>query len=719
MKKIYFILTMAMTFGCWVFGQDVPQIEWSKNYGGTFFRDFEATSDGGYILTKRDDIKGNIQKLNADGTIQWERIFDNGNFVKPHAILQTSDGGYMFVGENAATFSGKGWISKLNSSGETEWEKSFGGTGTNFSTELLATQDGGFLVGGRSNSTGTNGGQDFWVTKVDASGEVLWQKFFGGTRSDILQDMIATTDGGFLLVGQTQIGTSSFALDYFIVKIDASGNAQWTKTYGGTGRDEAMGVIQTASGEYLVVGNSASQDGHISNPIGEFDRWLIKLDANGEKIWDKSYGGTLTENSTRFIKLSNGEFIITGLSGSTDGDVTSNYGGLDAWLTHINIDGDLTWQGNFGGSLDDYFTRGVENADGSLTLAGFSSSTDFDLSGNTQTGIWVMKFALECVAPTFEVSTENEICSGQSIELIVDTDETATVNWYDTMDGTTPIFIGNSYETSILDETTKFWVEAVSATDCVSDRTEVTVNVTPSPDLENLTTTYEICSGNEANLYANSPNNVIFWYENENDSEYLYHGNLFVTEALTENTTYWVEAYNLSTGCTSERFEVIINVSEAIVAPTAASTQEFVAGSTLADLIVEHTGTLTWYADAQLTQELPETTLVVVGTTYYVTQSAGACESSAVAILVDTFLENGNLSSDKFAYYPNPVKDVLNFKGNEIVKSVQIFDLGGKLILNQNSNSISNINLSSFPKGTYVVKVKTEKQEKVFQIIKN
>jgi len=407
------------------------------------------------------------------------------------------------------------------------------------------------------------------------------------------------------------------------------------------------------------------------------------------------------------------------------------------------------------------------------------------------------------VNPTPELIIENttvETCEGTSA--ILTANSAATVHWYDSAEATEPVFTGASYETPELFETTSYWVEAQSGEGCISERIEIIINVLPAPELEIENPEVEICLGSDAYLYAFSEGNVIFWYAGEDDTEYLYHGNNFIVEGLTETTTFWVEAYNLNTGCVSERIpvtvtvtpaadisaeetefeicagntatltaasdstvnwydtadgtepifsgeefttpilnstthywaeasgegecvsgriEFTVNVNASPDAPEAQPIQAYVEGMILADFEVEHTGTLHWYADEELTVELPDTTPVVIHTTYYVTQSLGDCESEATEIMADNFLNTGNPVKDEFAYYPNPVQDRLNFKGSKKVQSVQIFDMSGRLMMEQTSRNsgIEQLDVSSLPKGSYVVKAQTEKEVKTFKIVKN
>ena len=314
-------------------------------------------------------------------------------------------------------------------------------------------------------------------------------------------------------------------------------------------------------------------------------------------------------------------------------------------------------------------------------------------------------------------NTEVDTCEGASATLTVTSD--GTVNWYDSQDATEPVFTGNTFTTPPLTNSTTYYVEAQSGEGCVSERTEITVTVLPAPVLEVENMDIQVCSGNDAYLYAFSEGNVIFWYANEDDTEYVYHGNNFIIEGLTESTSYWVEAYNLSTGCRSERVEVTVTVNPVPDAPVAVEVQQVEEGTTLADLEVEADGELTWYADEALTIVLPETTPVEDDTTYWVTQTINGCESAATGIFVEQ-LGTSDINNAEFIYWPNPVKDKLNFDGKETVESVQVFDMSGRLLMDrQSATGITQLDVTVLSKGTYIVKAQTDKEVKTFKIVKN
>lgn len=753
-KHLLYLLLLGAGFAN---AQVAPRIEWSKTLGGIDGDsgcDVAVTPDGGYIAVGNTfmvngDVLANygnydywVAKLDAAGTIEWTKNYGGSNSDDIKKVVPTPDGGYILGGmtdSNNIDVSGTHgdywfegvwygdyqedyWIVKIDSVGTIEWQKTLGGNFREIFYDIKLTSNGGYIVSGASNSNSgdvtdshqTDGGidMDAWVVNLDSSGNILWQKAYGGyDGSSSFASIEQTSDGGYVAAGSTSAaGGDAPPLkgisDLWVVKTNETGNILWSKTYGGSRGQDAQSVKQLPGNGYIVCGVSSSADGDVTDGIDNMmTRWIIKLDDEGNLEWNRIYPdmrGSLATEVTADGNIVVGSIYMT-----------------DKHLMKIDVaTGDIIWSKTYGGSERDMIFGMSLTPEGGFVTVGSTNSTDGDVVGNHgDYDIWVVKLSPDCLVPELTINTTHRICAQSTVSLTAAV-EAATVNWYDSATAETPVFTGANFETPALTTTTSYWVEAVSGF-CKTSKTEIVVTVNPLPVLTVEETTVAICSGNEASLHAASPSNVIFWYANENDTEYVYHGNLFVTETLTTNTTFWVQAYNLLTGCTSERTAVVITVGEVLSAPTAAATQDLVSGSTLADLAVTHTGTLTWYADELLTTELPETTVVVNGTTYYVIQSAAACASSPTPILVNTFLSTVGINANQFGYYPNPVTDVLHFKGNDTVKSVQVYDLLGKLIVNQHSNAISNINLSALQQGTYILKAATDKGINTFKIVKD
>ena len=273
-----------------------------------------------------------------------------------------------------------------------EWEKVYGGDEADRAVCLVRTMDNGWLTGGRSysgvsgnKSTPNYGGHDFWVLRLDASGNKVWEGNFGGTGDDLLSPAQQTSDGGFVLAGESWSGASGNktsdligVFDFWVVRLDANGNKLWDKSYGGTGTDSASCILQTSDGGFLVGGisRSSTNGNKTSAPLGYQDYWIARLDAQGNKLWDRSYGGGANDILTDMRPMSDGGFLLAGYSDSPAGAFkgSTNYGGSDLWLVRIDANRNQLWDRGYGGTADELSARLAPAGDGGWFLGGSTLS---------------------------------------------------------------------------------------------------------------------------------------------------------------------------------------------------------------------------------------------------------------------------------------------------------------------------------------------------------
>ncbi len=406
-----------------VFSQD-PAIIWQKTIGGSsgdFSTVFEPTSDGGFILggystsnisgEKTENSNGGtdiwIVKIDGSGNIMWQNTIGGSGEDFLISLKQTSDGGYILGAGSDSNISGdktensRGdldyWIIKLNSSGTIVWQKTYGGAQPEFDAYVVETTDGGYFVGGYSDSdvsgdktVPTKGQRDYWPLKLDSSGAIVWQKSIGGSLVDRPQAAFQTSDGGFIMGGFSTSGISGNKTesnrgesDYWIVKMDSSGNVTWNKTYGGSDKDLFRNMIQTADGGYLIGGYSKSNisGDKTENSHGDYDYWFLKLDSNGNQVWQNTIGGSGIDYLRDIKQLADGTYMIAGYSNSNiSGDKTENSnGGYDYWLIRLNASGNILSQNSIGGSADESGPYIHNTNDGNLIM--FCSS-DSNISGD-------------------------------------------------------------------------------------------------------------------------------------------------------------------------------------------------------------------------------------------------------------------------------------------------------------------------------------------------
>ncbi len=402
-----------------------PSIEWQKTFGGSGDEQaysIQQTNDGGYIIAGWSssidgDLSGNagasdywIVKLNNDNTIEWQKTLGGSNFDYAHSIQQTTDGGYIIAGNSRSTGgdvtgnngSFDSWIVKLDSTGDLVWQNSLGGTEWDATNIVQQTIDGGYVFAGYTDSSdgdisGNNGERDFWLVKLDNSGDLAWQKCLGGTNEELAFSMQLTADGGFVLAGDSKssngdVSNNQGLSDYWIVKTDNTRTIEWEKTYGGSDQDIARSIQQTTDGGYIVAGYSKSSDGDVTNNYGVFDYWILKLNNIGDLEWEKTYGGSDNDTPLAVQQTTDGGYVVIGYAASLDGDVTDNHGGGDFWLIKLNNTGDLLWNKALGGSADDTPFSIQQTNDNGFIVVGYSYSTDgdvTDLQGNAD--LWVVK----------------------------------------------------------------------------------------------------------------------------------------------------------------------------------------------------------------------------------------------------------------------------------------------------------------------------------------
>lgn len=301
-----------------------------------------------------------------------------------------------------------------------EWATRLGGgqdtTGETSSPEenllsIYPHPQGGYIAAGSAAAgsdiiTGFHYGNypyDFWLTRTDDTGAVIWGKAYGGSRYDVLTAMTPTGDGGYILVGNTlssdgDISSNSDTLNQtvWVVKVNDTGALEWEKTYGGSGYDYAYSVIQTQDGGYAFAGYTTSNDGDVTVNHGEGDFWVVKLNDTGAISWEHSYGGSADDGACSIVQTPDGDYAVGGYSLSSDGDLlaTLTKGNMDYWLIKIDGLGNLLWNKCYGGSAMDQCKSMTLTADGGYILTGLSRSSDLDVN-NPVAGVsriwWTVK----------------------------------------------------------------------------------------------------------------------------------------------------------------------------------------------------------------------------------------------------------------------------------------------------------------------------------------
>jgi hypothetical protein len=287
-----------------------------------------------------------------------------------------------------------------------QWQKCYGGTNHDNTYCIEQTKDSGYIVAGATYSnngdvtgnhdtTGTH--PDYWIIKINGGGALQWQKSLGGTGDDEAYSIQQTLDGGYVVAGYStstdgDVSGNHGGGDYWVVKLTAGGAIHWQKCYGGSGYDEARCIRQTDDGGYIVAGYSTSNDGDVSANHGGGDYWVLKLDTGGAIQWQKCLGGTGSDAAFSIRQTSDGGYIVAGESTSTNDEVSGNRGGGDYWVAKLDTGGNIQWQKCLGGTAEDAATSILQTADGGYVVAGASASNDGDASGNHgEKDFWIVK----------------------------------------------------------------------------------------------------------------------------------------------------------------------------------------------------------------------------------------------------------------------------------------------------------------------------------------
>lgn len=344
-------------------------LEWKYCFGGTNGEELRSicqTTDSGYFAvgytTSSDgDVSGIhggadfwIYKLSKTGILLWQKCLGVVGDEQGKAGIQTRDGGYIVTGWTNSTDSNVTglhgsydvWVVKMDSSANVQWEKCFGGTEFDFASAIEQTTDNGFIIGGRTSSndgdvSGFHDLQDYWIFKIDSIGNLIWQKCLGGSDGEELYGIDLTNDGGCIVGGYTEsadgdISGSHGDVEAWVVKLDSTGNMQWQKCLGGSSYDVAYSVQQTSDDGFIISGYSESINGDVTGNHGGGDVWIVKLNSSGVLEWQKCLGGSSGESAYSIRQTNDDGYIIGGLSYSSDGDVTSNYGINDYWVVKLS-----------------------------------------------------------------------------------------------------------------------------------------------------------------------------------------------------------------------------------------------------------------------------------------------------------------------------------------------------------------------------------------------
>lgn len=361
---------------------------WVATYGGDEIdgvASIQQTSDGGYIVAGITNSFGAgesdflVLKLDASGGIQWQKTYGGDNRDTPTSIQQTADGGYIVAGWTDSFGVGYMdiWVLKLAGNGNVQWQKTYGGSYVDVATSIQQI-GGGYIVAGYSYTEFFGASKsDFWVLKLDSSGNIQWQKTYGGGNDEWATSIWQTGGEGYIVAGWTRSFGAGLS-DFWVLKLDSGGNVLWQKTYGSGESDHAKPIQQTSDGGYIVAGYTDSFG------AGVMDLWVLKLDSSGNVLWQNTYGGSNYDWASSIQQTSDGGYIVAGYTYSFGSGL------MDFWVLKLNSRGGVQWQKVYGGGSWDSPWSIHQTVDGGYIVAG---TTDSFGAGNAD--FWVLKLKPE------------------------------------------------------------------------------------------------------------------------------------------------------------------------------------------------------------------------------------------------------------------------------------------------------------------------------------
>lgn len=407
--KLCTLSSIALSFTLVSYGQ--YSLELSKAYGGTLeeYGTAVAISDdtnfavGGYSKSSDIWLPGNkggsdywIMQFNADGDTLWSRTYGGFNNDDLYALTYNASGGIAAFG---TTRSNDGdvlnnpsvigaWLLTLDIAGNPIISRVYAGDLGEQGVDILGLSNGyALLVQSTSpelEGAQNNGNFDVWIARTNNIGSVDWAEFLGGSDADIPAAM-ARTPGGIVIAASSNsidgdvVGNNG-GFDYWIVSVNLEGELEWAWSYGGSDDDHASDVAVADDGSIYVIGESASSDGDKTQSLGENDVWILKLDEDGNLLWERSFGGSDDDAGTQIGVLSNGLIVASANSESDDFDLDANKGLTDGWVIFLDDNGNLVQQMNYGGSEIDETAGLAVDQDDRVWITGSTNSRNQNLS---------------------------------------------------------------------------------------------------------------------------------------------------------------------------------------------------------------------------------------------------------------------------------------------------------------------------------------------------
>ena len=420
-----FTFLVSVSYSCRKEKNTAFVLPWTANppqiltFGGALNESAQAvvaTPNGGFaVLGHTQSEDGDLEEktnasfdlwllqFDAQGDLLWDRTYGGVGNERAADLVLRPEGGFVLLGSQENLEIGSPnpdlWVLGVDANGTLQWEQSFGYSGADYGTQLLATKEGSYLLSGVLDVTASNGlgnkkrtrkhaGGDYWVLKLDRSGQLLWRNYFGGLQTDTPYGLAETMDGGYLIVGSsdsadTDITNNIGSYDAWVVKINEDGQKLWERNYGGSQIDNAYGIRPAENGSFVLIGDSRSTDLPRAPNKGGADLWFWEIASDGTLLNEKTFGGSSFEVGHSIERITNKQWLIAGSSRSSEGDLMVNQGQNDLWTLVLDNKGEqVLWQQTLGGSQIDFAYDATQLSNGTVVTVGESSSADGDLIQN-------------------------------------------------------------------------------------------------------------------------------------------------------------------------------------------------------------------------------------------------------------------------------------------------------------------------------------------------
>ena len=418
------------------------ELVWSKNLGGSsndICLSICSNGESGVILMGHSSSNNApfgsnngkfdvfLQEIDGDGSLGWAKSQGTPQNELAGQLMYSENSFYQTtINYNLKEDNNNIVLSQYDLEGNVEFTTELGMKGLGFPKEIFKNNSNELFIVGNANSINSKyGGWDVFIYKLNAQGNLIWDKYFGGNQYDAVETVLELEDGSLILTGFTYsknaFGNVSFGKkDAWVMKLDQNGIEQWSKTIGTNGYDQINAATIDRNGNVILCGTQGVFD--YSNPIGSgiyHDQiWVLSINEQGQINWEKQFGGLADESVSSIIRDGSGNFVILGNTKSVDGIAANNKGNQDALVLNITDSGTLRWSSTYGGEGKEEANDLFEDKDGGIWVVGQSNSKTGDVGQNNgQTDAWLFKIRGE--APSFSASLgpDIELCLGQHVNI--------------------------------------------------------------------------------------------------------------------------------------------------------------------------------------------------------------------------------------------------------------------------------------------------------------